>query len=84
MVTNPRLQVMHFFYFDNKCACSALDIYKCLLMMDASFPLSTIYNVLNDFVAVGLLNSRYSADGIRYFETNHSDLVTSVILQPEL
>lgn len=71
-VTLPRLKILEI--LERATAphhLSAEDIYKVLLESDEDIGLATVYRVLTQFEAAGLVNRHHFEDGMAVFELNH-------------
>lgn len=78
-VTLPRLKILEILEHGSPRHLSAEDIYKLLLDSSEDIGLATVYRVLTQFEAAGLVTRHHFADGMAVFElnqgTHHDHLV---------
>lgn len=72
-ITLPRLKVLQILKQSNDHHLSAEDIYKFMLDSGEDIGLATIYRVLTQFEAVGLLKRHYFEGGYSVFELSQGD-----------
>ncbi|MEO7773919.1 MAG: ferric iron uptake transcriptional regulator [Steroidobacteraceae bacterium] len=70
-VTLPRLKILEILEDDDTRHKSAEDIYKALLGSNEDIGLATVYRVLTQFEAAGLVTRHHFEDGMAVFELNH-------------
>jgi Fur family ferric uptake transcriptional regulator len=70
-VTLPRLKILEILEGGNVRHVSAEDIYKRLLETNEDIGLATVYRVLTQFEAAGLVTRHHFEDGMAVFELNH-------------
>ena len=69
-VTAPRLKILEILENSPTRHLSAEDIYRVLLDSDADIGLATVYRVLTQFEAAGLVSRHHFEDGMAVFEIN--------------
>jgi Fur family ferric uptake transcriptional regulator len=69
-VTLPRLKILEILEHGSPRHLSAEDIYKMLLDSSEDIGLATVYRVLTQFEAAGLVTRHHFADGMAVFELN--------------
>lgn len=69
-VTAPRVKILHILETSDKRHLSAEDVYRELLNQDAEIGLATVYRVLTQFEAAGLVCRRHFESGQAIFELN--------------
>lgn len=69
-VTLPRMKILEFLEASNDRHLSAEDIYKALLEAGEEIGLATVYRVLTQFEAAGLVNRNHFEGGQAVFELN--------------
>ena len=69
-VTAPRLKILEILENSPTRHLSAEDIYRVLLDSDADVGLATVYRVLTQFEAAGLVSRHHFEDGMAVFEIN--------------
>jgi Fur family ferric uptake transcriptional regulator len=72
-VTIPRLKILEILEGDNVRHKSAEDIYKSLLGSNEDIGLATVYRVLTQFEAAGLVTRHHFENGMAVFELNRGD-----------
>jgi Fur family ferric uptake transcriptional regulator len=72
-VTLPRLKILEILEGSGVRHKSAEDIYKALLSSNEDIGLATVYRVLTQFEAAGLVTRHHFEDGMAVFEMNHGD-----------
>jgi Fur family ferric uptake transcriptional regulator len=80
-VTLPRLKILEILEHGSPRHLSAEDIYKILLDSSEDIGLATVYRVLTQFEAAGLVTRHHFADGMAVFELNqgaHHDHIVCV------
>ena len=80
-VTLPRLKILEILEHGSPRHLSAEDIYKFLLESNEDIGLATVYRVLTQFEAAGLVTRHHFADGMAVFELNqgaHHDHIVCV------
>ena len=70
-VTLPRLKILEILETGARRHMSAEDIYKMLLESNEDIGLATVYRVLTQFEAAGLVTRHHFEDGMAVFEVNH-------------
>lgn len=70
-VTLPRLKILDLLADDSAHHLSAEDIYKKLLIGNEDIGLATVYRVLTQFEAAGLVTRHHFEGGMAVFELNH-------------
>jgi Fur family ferric uptake transcriptional regulator len=70
-VTLPRLKILEILESGSTRHVSAEDIYKTLLESNQDIGLATVYRVLTQFEAAGLVTRHHFEDGMAVFELNH-------------
>src|SRR5713101_2988854 len=70
-VTLPRLKILDILADGSARHMSAEDIYKKLLVSNEDIGLATVYRVLTQFEAAGLVTRHHFEDGMAVFELNH-------------
>src|ERR1700756_5494280 len=70
-VTLPRLKILDILADGSARHMSAEDIYKKLLVSNEDIGLATVYRVLTQFEAAGLVTRHHFEDGMTVFELNH-------------
>jgi Fur family ferric uptake transcriptional regulator len=70
-VTLPRLKILEILESGTTRHLSAEDIYKILLESNQDIGLATVYRVLTQFEAAGLVTRHHFEDGMAVFELNH-------------
>src|SRR5690348_7842626 len=70
-VTLPRLKILEILESSNTRHLSAEDIYRTLLDGNEDIGLATVYRVLTQFEAAGLVTRHHFEDGMAGFELNH-------------
>ena len=70
-VTLPRLKILDILADGSARHMSAEDIYKKLLVSNEDIGLATVYRVLTQFEAAGLVTRHHFEDGMAVFEINH-------------
>jgi len=70
-VTLPRLKILDILAEGSARHMSAEDIYKRLLVANQDIGLATVYRVLTQFEAAGLVTRHHFEGGIAVFELNH-------------
>jgi len=71
--TLPRLKILHMLEQDRQRHMSAEDIYKVLLESGEDVGLATVYRVLTQFEAAGLVVRHKFEGGHSVFELNHGE-----------
>ncbi len=71
--TLPRLKILHMLEQDRQRHMSAEDIYKVLLESGEDVGLATVYRVLTQFEAAGLVARHKFESGHSVFELNHGE-----------
>ena len=69
-VTLPRLKILEILEGSNTRHLSAEDIYRTLLESNEDIGLATVYRVLTQFEAAGLVTRHHFEDGMAVFELN--------------
>ena len=69
-VTLPRLKILQILEVSNTRHLSAEDIYRTLLESNEDIGLATVYRVLTQFEAAGLVTRHHFEDGMAVFELN--------------
>ncbi len=80
-VTLPRLKILEILEHGSPRHLSAEDIYKILLEANQDIGLATVYRVLTQFEAAGLVTRHHFEDGMAVFELNqgpHHDHIVCV------
>ena len=80
-ITMPRLKVLQILESSTEHHLSAEDVYKALLDMGEDVGLATVYRVLTQFEAAGLINRHNFEGGFSVFELcqgNHHDHLVCV------
>ena len=72
-VTLPRLKILEILEGDGVRHKSAEDIYKSLLSSNEDIGLATVYRVLTQFEAAGLVTRHHFENGMAVFELNRGD-----------
>jgi Fur family ferric uptake transcriptional regulator len=72
-VTLPRLKILEILEGEGVRHKSAEDIYKSLLGSNEDIGLATVYRVLTQFEAAGLVTRHHFEDGMAVFELNRGD-----------
>lgn len=72
-ITTPRLKVLQILEQSTGCHLSAEDVYKALLAMGEDVGLATVYRVLTQFEAAGLINRHNFEGGFSVFELSQGD-----------
>lgn len=72
-VTLPRLKILEILEQDPPRHLSAEDIYKALLASSEDIGLATVYRVLTQFEAAGLVSRHHFENGMAVFELNRGD-----------
>jgi Fur family ferric uptake transcriptional regulator len=72
-VTLPRLKILEILETDGVRHKSAEDIYKSLLGSNEDIGLATVYRVLTQFEAAGLVTRHHFENGMAVFELNRGD-----------
>src|SRR6202045_988307 len=70
-VTLPRLKILEILESSSTRHLSAEDIYRTLLDGNEDIGLATVYRVLTQFEAAGLVTRHHFEDGMAVFELNH-------------
>lgn len=70
-VTTPRLKILEILAGSDTRHLSAEAIYKALLDSNDDIGLATVYRVLTQFEAAGLVSRHHFEDGMAVFELNH-------------
>src|SRR5580698_3695111 len=70
-VTLPRLKILEILESSQTRHLSAEDIYRSLLESNEDIGLATVYRVLTQFEAAGLVTRLHFEDGMAVFEINH-------------
>jgi Fur family ferric uptake transcriptional regulator len=70
-VTLPRLKILDILADSSARHMSAEDIYKKLLVSNQDIGLATVYRVLTQFEAAGLVTRHHFEGGMAVFELNH-------------
>src|ERR1700737_8902 len=70
-VTLPRLKILEILESSATRHLSAEDIYRTLLESNEDIGLATVYRVLTQFEAAGLVSRHHFEDGMAVFEINH-------------
>ena len=70
-VTAPRLKILDILAEPSARHMSAEDIYKALLTLNEDIGLATVYRVLTQFEAAGLVTRHHFEGGTAVFELNH-------------
>lgn len=70
-VTLPRLKILEILESSATRHLSAEDIYRTLLDSNEDIGLATVYRVLTQFEAAGLVSRHHFEDGMAVFELNH-------------
>jgi Fur family transcriptional regulator, ferric uptake regulator len=70
-VTLPRLKILEILESSTTRHLSAEDIYRTLLDGNEDIGLATVYRVLTQFEAAGLVTRHHFEDGMAVFELNH-------------
>ena len=69
--TVPRLKIINLFETSEVRHLSAEDVYRILLTEGLDIGLATVYRVLTQFEAAGLVSRHHFEDGMAVFELNH-------------
>ncbi len=80
-VTLPRLKILEILEHGSPRHLSAEDLYKILLEANQDIGLATVYRVLTQFEAAGLVTRHHFEDGMAVFELNqgpHHDHIVCV------
>ena len=72
-VTLPRLKILEILEGGGVRHKSAEDIYRALLNSNEDIGLATVYRVLTQFEAAGLVTRHHFENGMAVFELNHGD-----------
>ena len=72
-VTLPRLKILEILEDSGARHKSAEDIYKALLVSNEDIGLATVYRVLTQFEAAGLVTRHHFENGMAVFELNRGD-----------
>ena len=72
-VTLPRLKILEILQHDAPRHLSAEDIYKALLASNEDIGLATVYRVLTQFEAAGLVTRHHFENGMAVFELDRGD-----------
>jgi Fur family transcriptional regulator, ferric uptake regulator len=72
-ITMPRLKILQILESANEHHLSAEDVYKALSDMGEDVSLATVYRVLTQFEASGLINRHDFADGYFVFELSQNE-----------
>lgn len=72
-VTLPRLKILEILERDGVRHKSAEDIYRALLNSNEDIGLATVYRVLTQFEAAGLVTRHHFENGMAVFELNRGD-----------
>ena len=72
-VTLPRLKILEILESSATRHLSAEDIYRTLLDSNEDIGLATVYRVLTQFEAAGLVTRHHFENGMAVFELNHGD-----------
>jgi Fur family ferric uptake transcriptional regulator len=72
-VTLPRLKILEILEGGGVRHKSAEDIYRALLSSNEDIGLATVYRVLTQFEAAGLVTRHHFENGMAVFELNHGD-----------
>jgi Fur family ferric uptake transcriptional regulator len=72
-VTLPRLKILEILEDSGARHKSAEDIYKALLGLNEDIGLATVYRVLTQFEAAGLVTRHHFENGMAVFELNRGD-----------
>ncbi len=72
-VTLPRLKILEILEGEGTRHKSAEDIYKSLLSSNEDIGLATVYRVLTQFEAAGLVTRHHFENGMAVFELNRGD-----------
>ena len=72
-ITMPRVKVLHILEQSTKHHLSAEDVYKALLEMGEDVGLATVYRVLTQFQAAGLINRHNFEGGYSVFELSQGE-----------
>jgi Fur family transcriptional regulator, ferric uptake regulator len=72
-VTLPRLKILEILESGGVRHKSAEDIYRALLNSNEDIGLATVYRVLTQFEAAGLVTRHHFENGMAVFELNHGD-----------
>jgi Fur family transcriptional regulator, ferric uptake regulator len=72
-VTLPRLKILEILEGNGARHKSAEDIYKALLSSNEDIGLATVYRVLTQFEAAGLVTRHHFENGMAVFEMNRGD-----------
>ncbi len=72
-VTLPRMKILEILEDSTTRHMSAEDIYKRLLDSREDIGLATVYRVLTQFEAAGLVTRHHFEDGMAVFELNHGE-----------
>lgn len=72
-VTLPRLKILEILAGEAKRHLSAEDLYKRLLELNEDIGLATVYRVLTQFEAAGLVTRHHFEGGTAVFELNRGD-----------
>lgn len=72
-VTLPRLKILEILEDGSSRHQSAEDIYKALLSSNEDIGLATVYRVLTQFEAAGLVTRHHFENGMAVFELNRGD-----------
>ncbi len=80
-VTGPRVKILEILEGSSQRHLSAEDIYKQLLGSNEDIGLATVYRVLTQFEAAGLVSRHHFEDGMAVFELNqgvHHDHIVCI------
>jgi len=72
-VTHPRLKILHIMESNGKRHLSAEDVYKSLLETDEDVGIATVYRVLTQFEAAGLVSRHNFEGGHSVYEINQGE-----------
>jgi len=80
-VTLPRLKILEILESSTTRHLSAEDIYRNLLDSNEDIGLATVYRVLTQFEAAGLVTRHHFEDGMAVFELNHGTHHDHIVCQ---
>ena len=80
-VTLPRLKILEILESGSTRHLSAEDIYRNLLDSNEDIGLATVYRVLTQFEAAGLVTRHHFEDGMAVFELNHGTHHDHIVCQ---
>jgi Fur family ferric uptake transcriptional regulator len=80
-VTLPRLKILEILESSATRHLSAEDIYRNLLESNEDIGLATVYRVLTQFEAAGLVSRHHFEDGMAVFELNHGTHHDHIVCQ---